>query len=252
MPALNIDIDALEDKGFIKLLSGNDYLTVSGRLYLAHSSGQLIGIETEEMYPDDPDFLTIKATATIINGVTLGQAERIAALPADKMSDEVKLFTVRELLQTALISEYTGMAQSKRKGGKSAEGTNPREVAETSAVGRALGNAGFGDTESFASFEEMMVAMSRDGREPEPEVKTPTKAAPKKQAPKKAANPNAPTATQKETLYNLAVAKLGVTNKADFAAKIEAREESGGKKLTEFTSADVERLTDALMLIPPF
>ncbi len=46
-------------------------------------------------------------------------------------------------------------------GGKGADATNPLENAETSALGRALGFAGFGSIESIASAEEVIAARSR-------------------------------------------------------------------------------------------
>ena len=243
MPALNVDFDALEDKGFIKVLSGNDYLTVSGRLFLAHSSGQLIGIKTEEMYPDDPDFITIMATVTIFNPMILAQIERIAISKAEALiDDDTKFAIVSGLIHNALINTFTGMAQSKRKGGKSAEGTNPREVAETSAVGRALGNAGFGDTESFASFEEMMVALSRDGSEPAPKPAAKSTTA-KKPAAKKPADPNKPTTEQKKELFELAQEHLGVTTKDEFAEAVEAR---CGKKIEVLTASEVDEMIKEL------
>lgn len=46
-------------------------------------------------------------------------------------------------------------------GGKGVDATNPIENAETSALGRALGLAGFGSLESVASAEEAVTAVSR-------------------------------------------------------------------------------------------
>lgn len=47
-------------------------------------------------------------------------------------------------------------------GGRGADATNPVENAETSALGRALGLAGFGSLESVASAEEVISAVSRE------------------------------------------------------------------------------------------
>lgn len=46
-------------------------------------------------------------------------------------------------------------------GGRGVDATNPIENAETSALGRALGLAGFGSLESVASAEEVLTAVSR-------------------------------------------------------------------------------------------
>lgn len=46
-------------------------------------------------------------------------------------------------------------------GGRGVDATNPIENAETSALGRALGLAGFGSLESVASAEEVKTAVSR-------------------------------------------------------------------------------------------
>ena len=46
-------------------------------------------------------------------------------------------------------------------GGRGVDATNPIENAETSALGRALGLAGFGSLESVASAEEVKAAVSR-------------------------------------------------------------------------------------------
>lgn len=59
-------------------------------------------------------------------------------------------------------------------GGRGVDATNPIENAETSAVGRALGLAGFGSLESVASAEEVVTAISRErgnGRQQKPEQK---------------------------------------------------------------------------------
>ena len=57
-------------------------------------------------------------------------------------------------------------------GGRGVDATNPIENAETSALGRALGLAGFGSLESVASAEEVVAAVSRSesGYKPQPDV----------------------------------------------------------------------------------
>lgn len=58
---------------------------------------------------------------------------------------------------------YTGISSANPL--KSIEKSNPYEVAETSAVGRALGFAGFGLIESIASADEMVKAVKQDKTE---------------------------------------------------------------------------------------
>lgn len=62
-------------------------------------------------------------------------------------------------------------------GGRGVDATNPIENAETSALGRALGLAGFGSLESVASAEEVKTAVSRAEsgyKAPEPQLPTKT------------------------------------------------------------------------------
>ena len=57
---------------------------------------------------------------------------------------------------------FNGSAEVTRGDGGSAQGTNPVEVAETSAVGRALAMAGwFGSGEGIAGYEEVAMAAQR-------------------------------------------------------------------------------------------
>lgn len=55
----------------------------------------------------------------------------------------------------------TGMAHGDPAGSKGAQQTNPLEDAETSAIGRALANAGFAPDGARPSREEMQIAQSR-------------------------------------------------------------------------------------------
>ena len=66
------------------------------------------------------------------------------------------------LPEDAKISYYDGIAESPLSGGKSAEGTFPTEVCETSALGRAMAKFGV-NLDSMATAEEMeQVATKKD------------------------------------------------------------------------------------------
>ena len=63
--------------------------------------------------------------------------------------------------------QFIGHAEAKLNAAKNLpDGTNPFECAETSAIGRALGFAGFGSVESIASAEEVIQAMAEQERPP--------------------------------------------------------------------------------------
>ena len=63
-------------------------------------------------------------------------------------------------------------------GGRGVDATNPIENAETSALGRALGLAGFGSLESVASAEEVVAAVSRSDSGYKPQTKAEPKPEP--------------------------------------------------------------------------
>ncbi len=67
--------------------------------------------------------------------------------------------TIKAIVECA-AGRFTGHATSK-KDAEGAEGDAPLEVAETSAVGRALGFAGFGANESIASADEVQQVRPR-------------------------------------------------------------------------------------------
>lgn len=84
-------------------------------------------------------------------------------IQADK---EIKSITTEVLYQTPVVVKatvvttkgtFTGISAANQL--KAIEKQSPYEVAETSAVGRALGFAGYGITESIASAEEMAKAI---------------------------------------------------------------------------------------------
>ncbi len=101
-------------------IHGREYMTVARRLELAHVDGALESVETE-----------ILSHAPVVIRATI----------------QVKGKT------------FTGISAVNLDSGKMIERANPYEVAETSAVGRALGFAGFGVIESVASADEMQRAL---------------------------------------------------------------------------------------------
>jgi len=108
------------NNGIVKI-HGKDYMTVARRLELAHESKEIEGVVTEVLSHDP---VVVKATVTI-KGRT-----------------------------------YTGISAVNLESPRLIERDNPYEVAETSAVGRALGFAGYGLLESVASADEMVRAVS--------------------------------------------------------------------------------------------
>lgn len=116
-------------------IHGKPYITVAERVQEAHKEGLFEKLETEVIQYTPQ--VVIKATVTI-KGKT-----------------------------------YTGISAANPQ--KAIEKTSPYEVAETSAVGRALGFAGFGIVEGIATADEIVKAESYTNTDQEP-VKTTTQA----------------------------------------------------------------------------
>ncbi len=103
-------------------IHGKEYMTVARRVELAHESKTLESVETE-VISHDPVVVRAKVTVS-------GKA-------------------------------FTGISAVNPTSGKMIERQNPYEVAETSAVGRALGFAGYGVIESIASADEVINAHAK-------------------------------------------------------------------------------------------
>lgn len=103
-------------------IHGKDYMTVARRVELAQENRALEGVETEVLYHNP---VVVKARVTLKGEV------------------------------------YTGISSVNLDSPRQIEKDNPYEVAETSAVGRALGFAGYGLIESIASADEMFRATSK-------------------------------------------------------------------------------------------
>ena len=106
-------------------IHGKQYVTVAERIADLHGArnGKPVTIDTE-VVTDNELYVTVKAIVTCEAGT------------------------------------FSGHATSARKA-DGIEGESPLEVAETSAVGRALGFAGFGSAESIASADEIETAPAR-------------------------------------------------------------------------------------------
>ncbi len=113
---------ATSQNNIIKI-HGKDYITVAGRVQMAHKKGKPLSIMTEVLPVQNQ--VVVRATVTTDKGTFTG----ISAANPNKMIEKI----------------------------------SPFEVAETSAVGRALGFAGFGEMESIATAEEIIHAGIKGG-----------------------------------------------------------------------------------------
>ncbi len=109
-------------------IHGNEYVTVAERVALLHKARktEVVSIDTFILSEDDTQ-IVVKAIVKCAAGT------------------------------------FTGHAHSMKKAG-GPEGDAPLEVAETSAVGRALGFAGYGIIEGVASADEVIVAQAKTPR----------------------------------------------------------------------------------------
>jgi hypothetical protein len=105
----------VKNNGIVNI-HGRDYMTVAKRVELAHADNALENIETE-VVSHDP--VVIRARVSIKG------------------------------------KSFTGISSISLDSAKQIERQNPYEVAETSAVGRALGFAGYGVIEGIPSADEM-------------------------------------------------------------------------------------------------
>jgi hypothetical protein len=108
-------MNATKDNGIVNI-HGKNYMTVAKRVELAHQEKVLDGVVTEVLSHDP---IVIKAVVTIKG------------------------------------KQYTGISAVDKNSQRMIEKSNPYEVAETSAVGRALGFAGYGIGEGIASADEI-------------------------------------------------------------------------------------------------
>ena len=119
--------DKMTNNGIVNI-QGKDYMTVARRVEIARDARTLDGIETD-VISHNP--VVVRARVTIDGKV------------------------------------FTGISSVSLESSKQIEKQNPYEVAETSAVGRALGFAGYGIIEGIASADEMVKAGVHNAQQPE-------------------------------------------------------------------------------------
>lgn len=110
----------MNNNGIVQI-HGKEYMTVARRVELSHEGNALESIETEVLNHNP---VVIRAKVVVKGKV------------------------------------FTGISSVDLNSSKQIEKQNPYEVAETSAVGRALGFAGYGLVESIASADEMARAIA--------------------------------------------------------------------------------------------
>lgn len=236
-------------------IRGKDYLTVAGRVALAHETGRLLGVQmqiaedggfargsyAEGELESQQGFVTVKASVKVLNEANIPLVEKlIKTLPKESTSS----WQIESLINRLLINEYEGLAKSPREGSaawqklpaNAPERSNPTEVCATSALGRALGAAGFGDTESFASADEISVAQNRQANSDAP-------ASSASSAPRQASDTKGPTDKQKKFLQTLVKQKLGVSSPEQFASLVQ---DKFGKPMADLSSRDVSNWIDEL------
>lgn len=116
------EVSGLSNSGIVQI-HGREYMTVAKRVELAQEENALEGVETEVLNHNP---VVVKAKVTISGKV------------------------------------YTGISSVSLDSTKQIEKQNPYEVAETSAVGRALGFAGYGLLESIATADDMTRATTQN------------------------------------------------------------------------------------------
>lgn len=247
---------------YVVNIRGKDYLTVAGRIAMAHESGRLLGIETKilHQFPDDtsPDseYITVVAKVKVLNEKNVDTAERL--LKSVSAGDFP--YGLSETIGSLVVNTYEGVAKSPKEGSpawqrlppNAPERSNPTEVCATSAIGRALGAAGFGDSESFATADEISIAENRQMSYGSNEQPVGQRQAPAASGPaRKASATNPPSDKQKKYIQTLAKQKLGAQSPADFALLVK---EKFGKSIDELSALDVSNWIDELSKAeePPF
>lgn len=245
-------------------IRGKNYLTVAGRVALAHESGRLLGVEMfsdnfhgsspyYEGAPSGDEYITVKATVRVLNEKNIELVERLLKAGITKSDG----YSSHNTIERLLINEYQGVAKSPREGSpawqklppNAPERSNPTEVCATSALGRALGAAGFGDSESFATADEVSIAQNRQGgysapAEPaQPSAGTLANKVKADRPTPTASASNPPSDKQKKFLQTLIKQKLGISKAADFKAEVDKK---FGKPIDDLSAKDVSEWIDEL------
>lgn len=242
----------MSNNKYVVNIRGKEYLTVAGRVAMAHESGRLLSVETKplESFGEaaDTEYITVLAKVRVLNEKNIEIAERLLKACT---TGEVP-YGLTETVRALVVNEYEGIAKSPKEGSEAwkrlpanaPERSNPTEVCATSALGRALGAAGFGDSESFASADEVAVAQNRQSSYEAAPVAA--KAAPAQAASggtRKASATNPPSDKQKKYIQTLTKQKLGVNTPAEF---LQVVTDKFGKGVDELTALDVSNWIDEL------
>jgi hypothetical protein len=149
---------------------GKPYVMVSGRVLLAHEANEELSITTDIVGMTE-DYVIVKASVATMKGV------------------------------------FTGHATSYTRTGSPQERKTPLEVAETSAIGRALGFAGYALEHGIASADEMSRVQPSSEPPPQPTAAPQKPAKAQKPAPAPSGGP-IPPPSELQARYK-AAAELG-------------------------------------------
>jgi len=247
----------MSNNKYVVNIRGKEYLTVAGRVAMAHESGRLLAVETSPVGSHghqesaiDQDYITILAKVKVLNEKNIEIAERLLKAAEGK---EIP-YELARTVDSLIVNTFEGIAKSPKEGSEAwkrlppnaPERSNPTEVCATSALGRALGAAGFGDSESFASADEVSVAQARQGGyDAAPAPQQAAKAAAPAQAggQRKASATNPPSDKQKKYIQTLVKQKLNVQTPAEFLQLVN---DKFGKGIDELSALDVSNWIDEL------
>lgn len=246
----------MSNNKYVVNIRGKEYLTVAGRVAMAHESGRLLSVETKPLTSVlggndvDSEYITVLAKVQVLNEKNVEIAERLLKACT---TGEIP-YGLTETIKALVVNEYEGIAKSPKEGSEAwkrlppnaPERSNPTEVCATSALGRALGAAGFGDSESFASADEVAVAQNRQSSyENSESAPVATKSAPAQASggTRKASATNPPSDKQKKYIQTLTKQKLGVNTPAEFLQLVT---DKFGKGVDELTALDVSNWIDEL------
>lgn len=223
-------------------IRGKDYLTVAGRVALAHETGRLLGVtmSSSDEFDAGGDYISVRAKVRILNESQMPLVEKLIAAAGREDKFNILANTINQLL----VNEYEGIAKSPKEGSdawmrlpaNAPERSNPTEVCATSALGRALGAAGFGDTESFASADEITVATNRQASYSGTAPSGGSFAS-------KASASKPPSDKQKKYLQTLVRQKLNITDNSEFSSLVNDKFNKG---LDELSALDVSNWIDEL------
>jgi hypothetical protein len=138
-------------------------------------------------------YMTVDGKLAMANQDHARQGKRLDFHTPHILVDNEEQLTLLVTVTSDLYGSRHGIATSRRIGGSEVERLFPWEVAETSAIGRALTAMGYGliPGSGLASAEDMMRASSATGTERRPGVETPQRSAPTANVPRAASETRA-------------------------------------------------------------